>query len=131
MVTGSVVIGEGSGYLGTIERVIDGDTIAVLCDLTPLLGIEVSVRQILRLHGVDAPERHSAEGRAATDWLEQLIEAHAWRCLVAVRKVDKFGGRFLADVWLAGDSALLAQRIIAAGHGRPYSGGPRPKKGQL
>lgn len=45
--------------LGTLERVIDGDTVIVNVDL----GFSVWTRQRFRLYGIQAPERNTSEGQ--------------------------------------------------------------------
>lgn len=59
-------------YRATVNRVIDGDTIEVTVDL----GFCASLRQTVRLYGINAPELHGASfhaGRDARDYLSGLL----------------------------------------------------------
>jgi endonuclease YncB( thermonuclease family) len=108
-------------FAATVERVIDGDSLAVRVSVW--LGLEVST--IVRLRGIDAPElagRCPEERRraaAARDALATLV-AGGTVSLAAV-ETDKYGGRVVADV--VDDSGRpLAAALVAAGLARPYDG---------
>lgn len=108
-------------FAAMVERVIDGDSLAVRVSVW--LGLEVST--IVRLRGIDAPElagRCPEERRraaAARDALATLV-AGGTVSLAAV-ETDKYGGRVVADV--ADDSGRpLAAALVAAGLARPYDG---------
>lgn len=100
----------------TITRIVDGDS-ARLSN-----GLE------LRLLDVDAPEirgRCPAEidlAQRAKRFFADAIRDHSYRVEIDDRKHDKYG-RTLAHVIIEGKD--LSQMIIAAGLGRPYSGGKR------
>ncbi len=102
---------------------IDGDTFEAEAELWPGL----TVRALIRVEGVDAPElrgRCAAEkldARKAREALAYLLENGAR--LREVRR-DKYGGRFVAKVLLA-DGSDLAETLIAAGYARRYDGGRR------
>ena len=84
----------------------------------------------VRLRGVDTPEQDGrakcpeerATGRAATMFTSRAL---AGARVVSVRNPTwgKWGGRVVADLILDGRS--LSGMLIAAGYGRPYSGGER------
>lgn len=113
------------GFLGTIERVVDGDTIIVSIDLMPILGVEGEVKHNVRLLGINAMEHNTTQGKAAKDWLTQL--ATGKQCLISIAHPDKYGGRVDADVWLSGDSETLSQRLIDSGNAISWDGkGQKP-----
>lgn len=111
------------GFVATIIRVTDGDTIVTEVDLMPLLGIDGELRHKVRFVGVNAPEKNTQAGKDARAFLTEL--ATNKECLVQITNIDKYGGRHDGNVWLAGDSKTLAQHILDAGLGVPYSGGKR------
>ena len=116
-----------AGYEWPVLRVVDGDTVAVdaSADMPPELA-----RLSVRLLGVDTPEKggrakcpsERQAGQAATAFTKAVI-AEAQHILVCDPEWGKWGGRVLADLILDGRS--LSEDLIAAGHGRPYSGGRR------
>lgn len=106
-----------------VERVVDGDTLAVRAQIW--LGQEVRV--LVRLGGADTPELHGACRR------ERELALHAqrfardfagMRVFLTEIDQDKYGGRVLALVSNA-QGADLAQALIKAGLARPYDGGAR------
>ncbi len=103
-----------------ILRVIDGDTLTLAC---PGSGVERA-----RLTGYDAPEvtapACAAEARAGIA-ATRALRAMLWqadRVEVTRRGLDRYGRRLVA---LRLDGRALADRMIAAGHGRANDGGPR------
>jgi micrococcal nuclease len=85
-------------YRATVARVIDGDTAEVVVDL----GFRVSVRAVLRLHGIDAPEVRGPtrpEGLRSAAHLRGMIEGR--EVTIDSKNLDKYG-RTVAVVWLAG-----------------------------
>jgi endonuclease YncB( thermonuclease family) len=111
-------------YVGAVERVVDGDTLAVR--VTVWLGQELRV--LVRVRGVDAPEvrgqceAEKARAQAATKALGQLVSGGA----VVLRSIegDKYYGRVLADV-VTPEGEDVAMTLIAGGLARPYEGGAR------
>ena len=111
-------------YTGTVERVVDGDTLAVRVPI----WIGQDVRVLVRLRGVDAPEvRGECEGEraladAATARMAGLVAGGA----VVLRQVegDKYFGRVVADL-ATPDGADLAGALLEAGLVRRYEGGRR------
>jgi endonuclease YncB( thermonuclease family) len=110
-------------YTASVERVVDGDTLAVR--VTVWLQQEVHV--LVRLRGIDAPELRgdcdlerirAAEAAAA---LQHLVAAGA----VQLTEIegDKYHGRVIADVTTeAGD---VGEALVAQGFVRSYDGGAR------
>jgi micrococcal nuclease len=104
----------------TVERIVDGDTLAVRARI----WIGQEVRVLVRIRHVDAaesPGRCEAEAalaRAARIWLERELGGD-----VQLRDIggDKFGGRVIAEVWSA-DGRDLGRELLEAGLARPYTG---------
>ena len=111
-------------YQGAVERVVDGDTLAVRVNVW--IGQDLQV--LVRLRGIDAPEirgrclSERARAQAATARLAKLVAGGT----VELRQIegDKYFGRVLADVSTPADKNV-AERLIAAGSVRPYSGDTR------
>jgi micrococcal nuclease len=108
-------------YRARIVRVIDGDTVEAELDL----GFRVSLRAVLRLVGINAPEVHGPDrprGLAATKHLRELLLQHTPADdVVTVRTqkdVTEKYGRYLAVI-LAG-AVNVNDRMIADGHAVPY-----------
>lgn len=111
-------------YHAEVERVVDGDTLAVRVSVW--LGQELSV--LVRIRGIDAPEirarcpRERALARAAADHLTALVAGRP----VNLTNVagGKYYGRVVADAESAG-SGDLAQAMVVPGLARRYHGGAR------
>ncbi len=108
----------------TIERVVDGDTLAVRAHIW--LGQEIRV--LVRVRGIDAPElrgRCDREKRQARDAAEQAADATGAGTVTLFKVTpDKYHGRVLADVTLA-DGRDLASVLLTAGAARRYDGAAR------
>jgi endonuclease YncB( thermonuclease family) len=113
-----------SAYRATALSVIDGDTFEARIAAFP--GQEIVTR--VRIAEVDAPERRArcpaeqAAAEAATRALQRLIENRP--LTLTDLRGDKYFGRVLARVKSPGVGDV-AEALIAAGHGRSYSGGKR------
>lgn len=106
-----------------VERVVDGDTLAVRAQIW--LGQEVRV--LVRLGGVDTPELRGAcqrERELALRAQQFTRDFAGIRVLLTEIDQDKYGGRVLALVSNA-QGADLAQALIQAGLARAYDGGAR------
>jgi micrococcal nuclease len=111
-------------YRAEVERVVDGDTLAVR--VAVWLGQELRV--LVRIRGIDAPEmraRCPRERELAREAAEHLTG------LVGGGPVDltniaggKYYGRVVADASSAG-SGDLAAAMVAPGLARRYEGGAR------
>lgn len=108
-----------------VQRVVDGDTLAV----TAHIWVKQSVETLVRIAGIDTPELKGAckaektKAKAAKDYLEGLFKKTHDVRLKNV-KTDKYGGRVVADVHLP-DGRSVAKLLIKSGHARPYKGGKR------
>jgi endonuclease YncB( thermonuclease family) len=89
-------------FQGRVVGITDGDTITVLHDGRP---------QVIRLHGIDAPETGQAFGTRATQCAATL--AFGKTVVVSVRGLDRYG-RTLGDVTLP-DGRRLNQELVRAG----------------
>lgn len=110
-----------------ILRIIDGDTLLVEARPWPQQKVEVYVR----IRGIDTPEIRSKclgireAGLAARQALEQLAMASATVQLSHISG-DKYFGRVVADVTLAGD-IQAADYLLLAGLAQSYDGGRKQK----
>ncbi|SHO65968.1 Endonuclease YncB, thermonuclease family [Pseudoxanthobacter soli DSM 19599] len=107
-----------------VERVIDGDTLAVRAHIW--LGQDVSV--LVRIRGIDAPELH---GRCAAERQQALAARGALAAAVEAGTVtlsaieaDKYGGRILADV-ASPEAGPLDHHLLGTGLARAYAGAAR------
>lgn len=107
--------------------VADGDTIRSSVKLPcPLCRVSV------RINGIDTPEsNHLARcPKERTLGLEAKVFLTDWASRYETMmarniKWDKYGGRIVADVEIAGTS--VAREMINRGYARPYTGsGPKP-----
>ena len=108
--------------LASVARVVDGDTL----DLDLDLGFSITLRQRVRLIGIDAPEvrTRDAEEKARGLQAQQFVVEWLQRPgLVWVRttKDDKYG-RMLADLYREGEPSLC-EELLAWGLAGPYRGG--------
>ncbi len=107
-------------YVATVERIIDGDTLIVRIDL----GFRTHREETIRLRGIDAPERHSPAGRAATKFITQAL-AKIDPIVVHTYKTDKYA-RYVADIFyhpelkdkdaIFSQGKFLNQEILNHGH---------------
>lgn len=105
-----------------VLRVIDGDTIEVAVDV----GWNVAVTAVVRLAGVDCPERGTPEGSAATGFAADWVANNGSSItLISYSTKDRYG-RHLADA-ISDEGRDLRDDLIAAGHGKAWNGrGKRP-----
>ena len=111
-------------YLAAVERIIDGDTLAVR--VTVWLGHDIRV--LVRVRGVDAPElrgeceSEEAQAAAAAVALARLVEPGP----VSLTNIegDKYFGRVLADV-RSPKGVDIGAALLQGGYARPYKGGRR------
>lgn len=102
-------------FRGTVVGVTDGDTIKVLHDGRP---------EVIRLNGIDAPEKGQAFGERAKQFTANL--AFAKTVSVQIKERDRYG-RTVGDVILP-DGKSLSQEVVRAGYAwwfRRYSADAR------
>ncbi|MEE8435849.1 MAG: thermonuclease family protein [bacterium] len=113
-------------YRAMVVRVIDGDTVEV--DVLPWPGLVQRVK--LRLAGVNTPEKRGrgvslcekVAAKRATDFTRRFVR-HVAQVTVSEVRLGKFAGRVLGKISVNGRD--LGDAPVAAGLGRPYSGGRR------
>jgi micrococcal nuclease len=111
-------------YRATVERVVDGDTLAVR--VAVWLGLEVRVS--VRIRGIDAPELRArcpaerALAEAAAEHLAALVGGGPVKLTNIAG--GKYHGRVIADVATAKVGDFAAAQL-AAGLARTYEGGRR------
>ncbi len=106
-----------------IVSVYDGDTITVMAHIW--LGQDVETK--VRLDGIDTPEikgKCDAEKMAAVKARDFLAELAGDAVTLRDIHYGKYAGRVVASVPTESGMDLVAA-LIAAGHGRAYSGGKR------
>ena len=87
---------------GTVTHVRDGDTLVV------------DGKLVIRLAGIDAPERRQTAGELATQFVRALVDGHLVTVIVE-RSRDKYG-RMLGDVRIAGEEGQsLRVALVEAG----------------
>ena len=110
-----------------VLRVVDGDTLDVLCDL----GFDSHLNLRLRWSGSNTAEsrtrnlREKAAGKAATAFLKETLES-ADSVEFESHGKGKFG-RVLATLYIikCGKRTDIGRLMIREGHAREYYGGKR------
>jgi micrococcal nuclease len=112
-------------YSGTLERVVDGDTVFLRVEREVDFGFRRQMRlssvEEFRLLGIDAPEMHGptrAMGRRARDELEACL-TKILPLKVQTQKSDQYG-RWLAKIWV--QDICINDWLIANGYARAYDG---------
>jgi endonuclease YncB( thermonuclease family) len=99
-----------ANLVGDVVHVADGDTVTVLD--------AEHVQRVVRLAGIDAPERGQAFGQVSRRHLSDLV--HRKRVSVEWHKVDRYG-RLVGRVSVEGRDANLAQLEVGlAWHYKAY-----------
>jgi len=118
-------------YKAEVDRVVDGDTVDVLLDLS--FGVYRKVR--IRANGIDTPEsrtRNKAEkvlGLAAKKRMKELCRKTIYVESLNGGKLDKYG-RLLANMFTHDESYTMSGRsrrdickiLIEEGHAIKYDG---------
>ena len=105
-----------------IDRVIDGDTVDAILDL----GFDITIKQRLRIIGIDTPELRSRDveerlkARAAKDFAEKWLTTNG-PFVVTTFKGDKYG-RMLGDFRTEHGSESFAEAILSSGYASIYGG---------
>ena len=104
-------------YKAEVDRVVDGDTVDVLLDLS--FGVYRKVR--IRANGIDTPEsrtRNKAEkvlGLAAKKRMKELCGKEIYVESLNRGKLDKYG-RLLADMFTKDSKENICKTLIKEGH---------------
>lgn len=105
-----------------VIRVVDGDTVDVLLDL----GFGISIKQRLRIMGIDTPELRAQDPieREAAQKAKEFAEK--WLLsgkpmIVKTYRDDKYG-RILGDFHQEEPSESFSEALLNAGHAKTYHG---------
>jgi endonuclease YncB( thermonuclease family) len=109
-------------YAATIANIVDGDTLDADIDL----GFRITVRQRVRLHGIDAPELHgatAAAGKAAREYLKTILAQRQTWTFRSMKPRDKYG-RWLAIIYHydeeTNETTNVNRKMIEANHATPF-----------
>src|SRR4030042_3686672 len=111
-------------YHATLEKIIDGDTLLINFDV----GFFISIKEKVRLIGINAPELATKKGKEAVAFIEK--ELKDTYLIVETRKKEKYG-RYLAFVYYYKESKdfddiirygkLLNEELVKAGLAARYN----------
>ena len=103
-------------YSAVIVRVVDGDTL----HLDVNLGLDVYVKTIVRLYGLNAPELSTAAGKVARQFVLDWVTSYgAAVSIITVKDKREKYGRYLATVY--SPSLLnLNQMLLDSGNAVVY-----------
>ena len=96
-------------YSAKVHKIIDADTVDFLVDL----GLNTLRVIRCRLYGINAPERFTDEGKAATTYLRETLGEGKVILLTYKDPTDKYG-RWIADVYVVGKS--VSSMMVESGH---------------
>ena len=111
-------------FKAKIVRVVDGDTLD--CDID--LGFHLTLRERVRLMGVDTPETRTrdpvekANGLKSKSFVEDFVALRNGNVILKVHGFGKFG-RPLVEIYIS--DVNLNQQLIFHGHAVAYFGGKR------
>lgn len=107
-------------YAARLDKVVDGDTV----DLDVQLGFDITIRQRIRLLGINCAEHGTIAGDDATAYTRAWFNEHGPDLIVrTVRdKKEKFG-RILGTI--VADTHILNNDLVTSGHAVDYTGGKR------
>lgn len=100
-------------YRCKLDRVVDGDTL----EADVRLGFLISIKVKLRLLGINCPEMNTPEGQVAKQYTKDFMDKAAigdGTFTIQSVKVDKYGGRWDATVWVGGKS--LNDALVESGN---------------
>ena len=118
-----------------MDRVVDGDTIDVTIDL----GFDLSIKQRVRVAGVDTPEKRTRDlnekklGKDATYWLEDKLDdaVNDGFDLTIRTELDKGAtgkyGRLLGWLYVGDEGRSLNEQMVEEGYAWEYDGGTKQK----
>ncbi len=116
-----------------VEKVVDGDTVALLVDLGWQLRAKYSCRIVVDdASSIDTPERGHIDYQRAVDYARTLLNPGEQVVVESLKMQDKYGGRFDGILWLH-NGTTFAQAMLAAGYARIWREGepkPYPRAGE-
>ena len=95
-------VDRGYGWPAKVIRVIDGDTVEVMLDR----GMKDYSQRTIRLYGINAPESRTrnleekVRGKAATAFLEELLECSQGEIWVQSHEWQGNFGRLIGTLWV-------------------------------
>jgi len=92
----------GENFTGKVVKILDGDTITVVHDDT---------EDVIRLNGIDCPEKNQAYGKKAKEFTSSLVNG---KTVTAEEKEVDRDGRIIADVLLE-DGTILNHELLKEG----------------
>jgi len=98
---------------GSVDRVIDGDTIVAHLDILP--GLELHGIHI-RVEGINAPELYTPEGKVAASFASTLLPVGTNFVLITTKN-DKYG-RVLGRIVVNGVD--FGEQMLKTGHAVVY-----------
>jgi len=121
--------------ISKVDRVVDGDTI----DITIDLGFDLSIKQRVRIAGVDTPEKRTRDlaekklGKDATYWLEDKLDDAvndgfdlSIRTELGKGATGKYG-RLLGWLYVGSEGRSLNEQMVEEGYAWEYDGGTKQK----
>ena len=122
--------------ISSVDRIVDGDTI----DITINLGFDLSIKQRVRVAGVDTPEKRTSDhvveiplGIDATNWLTQKLNYALdnkqdlfVRTQLGSGATGKYG-RLLGWLYVGEETKSLNELMIEDGYAWDYDGGSKNK----
>ena len=98
-------------YRAKLARVIDGDTVVLDIDL----GLDVTHRIVVRVLGINCPERFTEEGKQATAFTKLFLENRDLTITTVKDSREKYG-RYLARIYV--DNLDLTSLLLSKGLGQ-------------
>jgi micrococcal nuclease len=112
-----------------LVEVIDGDTVDIEIDL----GFDVTIKQRLRLQGIDSPESRTRDltekelGLKAKAWLsKKLKQSNLIVQTIKLESSEKYG-RMLGVIYKQGEEISINEQMINEGYAWFYDGGEKKK----
>ena len=100
-------------YQCTVVKVVDGDTIWARVDT----GFRQTITEKFRLAGINAPELDTAQGKAAKQWLNEIMPVGSVWLLRSVKDRQEKYGRYLGWFYSTSkQSECINELIVQAGH---------------
>lgn len=96
-------------YLAAPYRIVDGDTYEMVIDL----GFRISIREHVRLLGIDCPEKNTPKGKVAKAFVEDWFRRYPKVCITTQRAAGAEVKTF--DRWVASVVGLDLEGSIVPG----------------
>lgn len=103
-------------YQARVKKIVDADTL----DLSIDLGLGVWIDQRVRLWGINAPERYTDAGKAAIEWLTEVLSGCDLITIRTLKDRQEKYGRYLALIFVPGDQTSVNDTLVKQGHAAEY-----------